>query len=139
MIAPGSSSLELRIHDHNNEPSSSKLVTKVVSPEDKKATSRQELELPFHHHITMLRTSEIYLSIHREDGNPACANIQQALSRMVANFTVIVAEKLYLMTLTRIQLLLVEDMLETLMVSIYDALRTVQVVSPDLESEYNCT
>ncbi|GJW66989.1 hypothetical protein Tco_0121413 [Tanacetum coccineum] len=46
---------ELGIHDHNNEPSSSKLVPKVVPPADKTATSRQELELLFHHHITMLR------------------------------------------------------------------------------------
>ncbi|GKF78815.1 hypothetical protein Tco_0234383, partial [Tanacetum coccineum] len=28
---------------------------KVVPPADKKATSRQELELLFHHHIAMLR------------------------------------------------------------------------------------
>ncbi|GJU77342.1 hypothetical protein Tco_1274412 [Tanacetum coccineum] len=48
-------SSELRIHDHSNEPSSSKLVPKVVPPADKTATSRQELELLFHHHITMLR------------------------------------------------------------------------------------
>ncbi|GKB69799.1 hypothetical protein Tco_0931211 [Tanacetum coccineum] len=48
-------SSELRIHDHINEPSSSKLVPKVVPPADKTATSRQELELLFHHHITMLR------------------------------------------------------------------------------------
>ncbi|GJU38977.1 hypothetical protein Tco_1191934 [Tanacetum coccineum] len=34
-------SLELEIHDHNNEPSSSKLVSKVVPPADKTATSRQ--------------------------------------------------------------------------------------------------
>ncbi|GJR47007.1 hypothetical protein Tco_1315110 [Tanacetum coccineum] len=46
---------ELGIHDHSNEPSSSKLVPKVVPPADKTATSRQELELLFHHHITMLR------------------------------------------------------------------------------------
>ncbi|GJV86132.1 hypothetical protein Tco_1526030 [Tanacetum coccineum] len=55
MIAPGSSSSELGIHDHSNEQSSSKLVPKVVPPTDKTATSRQELELLFHHHITMLR------------------------------------------------------------------------------------
>ncbi|GJZ97322.1 hypothetical protein Tco_0669775 [Tanacetum coccineum] len=55
MIAPSSSSSELGIHDHSNEPSSSKLVPKVVPPADKTATSRQELELLFHHHITMLR------------------------------------------------------------------------------------
>ncbi|GKF14981.1 hypothetical protein Tco_0056443, partial [Tanacetum coccineum] len=47
-------SSELGIHDHSNEPSSSKLVPKVVSPADKTATSQQELELLFHHHITML-------------------------------------------------------------------------------------
>ncbi|GJU81611.1 retrovirus-related pol polyprotein from transposon TNT 1-94 [Tanacetum coccineum] len=48
---------ELEIHDHNNESSSSKLVPKVVPPADKKATSRQELELLFHHHIAMLKTT----------------------------------------------------------------------------------
>ncbi|GJV66003.1 hypothetical protein Tco_1476831 [Tanacetum coccineum] len=47
---------ELGIHDHSNEPSSSKLVPKVVPPVDKTATSRQVLELLFHHHITMLRS-----------------------------------------------------------------------------------
>ncbi|GJT56905.1 hypothetical protein Tco_0991959 [Tanacetum coccineum] len=47
---------ELRIHDHSNEQSSSKLVPKVVPPADKTATSRQELELLFHHHIMMLRS-----------------------------------------------------------------------------------
>ncbi|GJU04662.1 hypothetical protein Tco_1121092 [Tanacetum coccineum] len=49
-------SSELKIHDHSNELSSSKLVPKVVPPADKTATSRQELELLFHHHITMLRS-----------------------------------------------------------------------------------
>ncbi|GJX77789.1 hypothetical protein Tco_0324600 [Tanacetum coccineum] len=48
-------SSELGIHDHSNELSSSKLVPKVVHPADKTATSRQELKLLFHHHITMLR------------------------------------------------------------------------------------
>ncbi|GKB84783.1 hypothetical protein Tco_0957055 [Tanacetum coccineum] len=47
---------ELGIHDHSNELSSLKLVPKVVPPVDKTATSRQELELLFHHHITMLRS-----------------------------------------------------------------------------------
>ncbi|GJQ90097.1 hypothetical protein Tco_0001236 [Tanacetum coccineum] len=49
---------ELRIHDHSNEPSSSKLVPKVIHLAVKTATSRQELELLFHHHIAMLRTTE---------------------------------------------------------------------------------
>ncbi|GKA97306.1 hypothetical protein Tco_0825200 [Tanacetum coccineum] len=39
--------LELEIHDHGNEPSSLKLVPKVVPPADKTATSQQELELLF--------------------------------------------------------------------------------------------
>ncbi|GJR06651.1 hypothetical protein Tco_0529635 [Tanacetum coccineum] len=52
---------EFRIHDHNNEPSSSKLVPKVVPPADKTSTSRQELELLIHHHITMLR--EVLLNL----------------------------------------------------------------------------
>ncbi|GJX37612.1 retrovirus-related pol polyprotein from transposon TNT 1-94 [Tanacetum coccineum] len=38
-------SSELGIHDHNNEPSSSKLVSKVAPPADKTAPSQQELEL----------------------------------------------------------------------------------------------
>ncbi|GKB48103.1 hypothetical protein Tco_0898856 [Tanacetum coccineum] len=42
---------ELAIQDHNNEPSSSKLVPKVVPLADKTATSQQELELLFYHHI----------------------------------------------------------------------------------------
>ncbi|GJT37849.1 hypothetical protein Tco_0937714 [Tanacetum coccineum] len=49
--------LELGIHDHSNEPSSSKLVPKVVPLAVKTTTSRQELELLFHLHIAMLRTT----------------------------------------------------------------------------------
>ncbi|GJT23635.1 hypothetical protein Tco_0893572 [Tanacetum coccineum] len=49
---------ELGIQDHSNERSSSKLVPKVVPLAVKTATSRQELELLFHHHIAMLRTTE---------------------------------------------------------------------------------
>nr|GEW27148.1 hypothetical protein [Tanacetum cinerariifolium] len=47
-------SSELGVHDHSNEQSSSKLVPKVIPPVDKTDTSRQELELLFHHQITML-------------------------------------------------------------------------------------
>ncbi|GJW69540.1 hypothetical protein Tco_0126457, partial [Tanacetum coccineum] len=50
---------ELRIQDHSNEQTSSKLVPKVVPLAVKTATSRQELELLFHHHIAMLRTTGI--------------------------------------------------------------------------------
>ncbi|GKF96697.1 hypothetical protein Tco_0292518, partial [Tanacetum coccineum] len=48
---------ELGIQDHSNEQSSSKLVPKVVPLAVKTTTSRQELELLFHHHIAMLRTT----------------------------------------------------------------------------------
>ncbi|GKF78598.1 hypothetical protein Tco_0234166, partial [Tanacetum coccineum] len=48
---------ELRIQDHSNEPSSSKLVPKVVPLAVKTATSRQELESLFHLQIAMLRTT----------------------------------------------------------------------------------
>ncbi|GJV77446.1 hypothetical protein Tco_1509030 [Tanacetum coccineum] len=48
---------ELGIQDHSNEPYSSTLLPKVVPPVDKTSTSRQELELLFHHHITMLRST----------------------------------------------------------------------------------
>ncbi|GJU87793.1 hypothetical protein Tco_1295339 [Tanacetum coccineum] len=54
---------ELGIHDHSNEPSSSKLVPKVVPLAVKTATSRQELELLFHHHIAMLRTTDSQVCI----------------------------------------------------------------------------
>ncbi|GKA61928.1 hypothetical protein Tco_0761447 [Tanacetum coccineum] len=48
---------ELEFHDHSNEPSSS---PKVVPLAVKTAASRQELELLFHHHIAMLRTTEFF-------------------------------------------------------------------------------
>ncbi|GJW37995.1 hypothetical protein Tco_0060915, partial [Tanacetum coccineum] len=48
---------ELGIHDHINEPSSSKLVPKVFPLAVKTATSQQELELLFQHHIAMLKTT----------------------------------------------------------------------------------
>ncbi|GJW23529.1 hypothetical protein Tco_0034151 [Tanacetum coccineum] len=50
---------ELGIQDHSNEQSSSKLVPKVVPLAVKTATSQQELELLFHLHIAMLRTTGI--------------------------------------------------------------------------------
>ncbi|GJT58396.1 putative reverse transcriptase domain-containing protein [Tanacetum coccineum] len=50
---------ELGIHDHINEPSSSKLVPKVFPLAVKIATSQQELELLFQHHIAMLKTTGI--------------------------------------------------------------------------------
>ncbi|GKD85919.1 hypothetical protein Tco_1357073 [Tanacetum coccineum] len=56
---------ELGIHDHSNEPSSSKLVPKVVPLAVKTATSRQEMGLLFHLHIAMLRTTGGKLSSSR--------------------------------------------------------------------------
>ncbi|GJT03606.1 hypothetical protein Tco_0824775 [Tanacetum coccineum] len=49
----------LGIQDHSNEQLSSKLVPKVVPLAVKTATSRQELELLFHHHIAKLRTTAV--------------------------------------------------------------------------------
>ncbi|GJY10475.1 hypothetical protein Tco_0378660 [Tanacetum coccineum] len=54
---------ELGIQDHSNEPSSSKLVPKVVPLAVKTATSRQELELLFHHHMQLLETTVVRLGI----------------------------------------------------------------------------
>nr|GEU39759.1 hypothetical protein [Tanacetum cinerariifolium] len=48
---------ELGFHDHINKQSSSKLVPDVVPPADKTVTTRQALELLFHHHICMLRST----------------------------------------------------------------------------------
>ncbi|GJS69331.1 reverse transcriptase domain-containing protein [Tanacetum coccineum] len=59
-------SSELGIHDHSNEQSSSKLVLKFVPPANRIATSRQELELLFHHHITILRSSFKISSLSRD-------------------------------------------------------------------------
>nr|GEY59201.1 hypothetical protein [Tanacetum cinerariifolium] len=56
-------SVELRIHNHDNELSSSKLVPNIVPPAYKTATSRQVLELLFHHYITML-SSELRIHNH---------------------------------------------------------------------------
>nr|GEV00728.1 actin-binding, cofilin/tropomyosin type [Tanacetum cinerariifolium] len=52
---------ELEIHDNNNEPSSSKLVPKVVPPANKAITSQQELELLFSpiHKLVRLGNSPI--------------------------------------------------------------------------------
>nr|GEX95772.1 copia protein [Tanacetum cinerariifolium] len=48
---------ELRFHDHSNEQSSSKLVLDDIPPADKIVITRQALELLFHHHICMLRST----------------------------------------------------------------------------------
>ncbi|GKB17293.1 hypothetical protein Tco_0851216 [Tanacetum coccineum] len=67
---------ELGIHDHSNEPSSSKLVPKVVPLAVKTATSRQELELLFHHHIAMLRTTEASTQLKAETVNNMLSGIK---------------------------------------------------------------
>nr|GEY59182.1 reverse transcriptase domain-containing protein [Tanacetum cinerariifolium] len=59
-------SSELGLHNHSNEQSSLKLVPNVVSPADKTATSRQVLELLFHHHITMLRSTYAHVPSQQE-------------------------------------------------------------------------
>ncbi|GJT71885.1 hypothetical protein Tco_1031171 [Tanacetum coccineum] len=88
---------ELGIHDHNNELSSSKLVPKVVPPANNIATSRQELELLFHHHITMLSdfmvptqsnvssvTNDAYMMIY----NDMCKPHAQSVSKTTRNIVV---------------------------------------------------
>ncbi|GKB45977.1 hypothetical protein Tco_0896730 [Tanacetum coccineum] len=57
---------ELGIRPQRRNPSSSKLVPKVVPLAVKTATSRQELELLFHHHIAMLRTTEMSINFDTE-------------------------------------------------------------------------
>ncbi|GKD62457.1 hypothetical protein Tco_1299966 [Tanacetum coccineum] len=81
---------ELRIQDHSNEPSSSKLVPKVVPLAVKTATSRQELELLFHHHIAMLRTTGINPMIQPEPedlpkDNPKLEIAVLSMSMLVKN------------------------------------------------------
>ncbi|GJS97380.1 hypothetical protein Tco_0804348 [Tanacetum coccineum] len=79
---------ELGIQDHSNEPSSSKLVLKVVPLAVKTATSRQELELLFHHHIAMPRTTvEVlngFLHIMIEPEVPLMRKDQIALDEQIA-------------------------------------------------------
>ncbi|GJX63241.1 hypothetical protein Tco_0296141 [Tanacetum coccineum] len=50
----------------------SKMVPKVVPPADKTATSRQELELLFHHHITML---SLELGIYDHSNEPSSSKL----------------------------------------------------------------
>nr|GEX34666.1 hypothetical protein [Tanacetum cinerariifolium] len=59
--------LELGIRDHSNEVSNLKLVPNVVPPADKATTTRQALELLFHHHITMLRSTLAPPTCHVEE------------------------------------------------------------------------
>ncbi|GJV94086.1 hypothetical protein Tco_1541899 [Tanacetum coccineum] len=71
-MASDHNSSELKIHDHSNKPSSLKLVPKVVPPADKTDTSRQELELLFHHHITMLRKAVVDSVAERLEQTTGC-------------------------------------------------------------------
>nr|GEY21966.1 retrovirus-related Pol polyprotein from transposon TNT 1-94 [Tanacetum cinerariifolium] len=74
---PTGHSSELRLHDHINEQSSSKLVPDVIPQADRTSTSRQMLELLFHHHLTMLRKKTInrdaspstHTNVHVEENN----------------------------------------------------------------------
>nr|GEX72603.1 hypothetical protein [Tanacetum cinerariifolium] len=57
---------ELGLHNHINKQSSSKLVPDVVPQADKTSTSRQVLELLFHHHLTMLRKTMINRDVYAD-------------------------------------------------------------------------
>ncbi|GJS39194.1 hypothetical protein Tco_0564237 [Tanacetum coccineum] len=91
---------ELGIQDHSNEPSSSKLVPKVVPLAVKTATSRQELELLFHHHIAKLRTTDLKsdssLVSTMTNGNPSIVIIKQTLRSNLSDSTHIVCAALRL-------------------------------------------
>ncbi|GJW14142.1 hypothetical protein Tco_0018275 [Tanacetum coccineum] len=88
---------ELGIQDHSNEQSSSKLVPKVVPLAVKTATSRQELELLFHLHIAMLRTTGIMptkIELTLEQSQQGVSNdvlVHKLLSRVLRNIIVIFA------------------------------------------------
>nr|GEZ18580.1 retrovirus-related Pol polyprotein from transposon TNT 1-94 [Tanacetum cinerariifolium] len=66
LVRSDHNSSELGLHDHSNEQSSSKLVPDVVLSADKTATSRQVLELLFHHHTTMLRKTTIIRDVYAD-------------------------------------------------------------------------
>ncbi|GJS90503.1 hypothetical protein Tco_0773139 [Tanacetum coccineum] len=85
---PKRHSSELGIHDHNNEQSSSKLVPKVVPSADKIATSRQELELLFHHHITMLREECATIELTLEQSQQGVSNDVLAETGSIHNLLV---------------------------------------------------
>ncbi|GJV12439.1 hypothetical protein Tco_1353980 [Tanacetum coccineum] len=72
---------QLGIQDHSNEQSSSKLVPKVVPLAVKTATSRQELELLFHLHIAMLRTTGQTVSA-LDDSQAACGEARSLISSL---------------------------------------------------------
>ncbi|GJZ80224.1 hypothetical protein Tco_0645218 [Tanacetum coccineum] len=84
-------SLELEIHDHINEPSSSKLVLKVVTPSNKIATSRQELELLFSPmykeyfnagNASVSKSSALSDNLQQHD---TCLNLQRNYSTYIKN------------------------------------------------------
>ncbi|MFS7907192.1 hypothetical protein Hanom_Chr01g00068421 [Helianthus anomalus] len=56
---------------------------------------------------------------------------------MVLNSTFIIVKQLDPSSLTHIQFLLLKDMLETLVIGVYRAPGTVQVVSPYFKRKYN--
>ncbi|GKF47132.1 hypothetical protein Tco_0136934 [Tanacetum coccineum] len=77
---------ELRIQDHSNEQSSSKLVPKVVPLA---ATSRQEMGLLFHIHIAMLRTTSIYIENKRSENQKISKKILLDMSLGIDNIYVL--------------------------------------------------
>src|ERR1043165_1483484 len=62
-----------------------------------------------------------------------CYNIR--LARMVLNSTIIVVQKFNPTTLPYVQMLLVENMLETLVIGVDGAFGSVQVMSPNFQRE----
>ncbi|GJV83426.1 hypothetical protein Tco_1523324 [Tanacetum coccineum] len=83
---------ELGIHDHNNEQSSSKLVLKFVPQADKTTTSRQELELLFHHHITMLRIKKKCMDKGSKESSPPHNLGRNRVNTYAVRITMLIAD-----------------------------------------------
>ncbi|GJU74940.1 hypothetical protein Tco_1266345 [Tanacetum coccineum] len=95
-------SVELRIHDHNNEPSSSKLVPKVVTSADITAPSKQELDLlfgPLYDEFFTACTSCVNKSSSSTDNStlqdtPPSATSQSTTELITPNTTITVEDKM---------------------------------------------
>ncbi|MFS7936243.1 hypothetical protein Hanom_Chr05g00413231 [Helianthus anomalus] len=61
------------------------------------------------------------------------------LTRMVANFAIVIVQEFNPTSLPHVQLFLIKNMLETFVVCENHTLRSIEVVSPDLKHENHCS
>jgi len=61
------------------------------------------------------------------------------LARMVANFAIIITQKLGPSTLSHVELFLIKDVLKTFVVGEYHTFSAIEVVSPSLQSKHDST